>query len=208
VWKFVFGLAPLFLCACTQIREAEAFDRLKSRDGTPGIRISMRTDGYYWREAEEDAGGKRWKGLLAILFFPGGIHRIVIFTPSVWPSERDTAPDSWNTPERARANFLATLPKEIDPAAKSELNGWGFYRLDADSLRFATLDGVGIAFPLMIKTYFGENMSARVQPDSGFNFGKGWYQFEKLPAPLDSTGLRINNPKFKKKRFPSFFWGW
>lgn len=91
---------------------------------------------------------------------------------------------------------------------KASLDRWGRYHASQDSIEFGRLTNGGIALPVMFQTIFANYSKGERLSDSAFTLDSSLYRFRKTSQSMDSSGLLLNTPKFKKKRFPGFFWGW
>lgn len=60
----------------------------------------------------------------------------------------------------------------------------------------------------ILQAIFANHLKGGRLNDSTFTFDPSIYRFKKTPQSMDSSGLLLNTSKFKKKRFPGFFWGW
>lgn len=200
-------LATVILSGCTQVKGRDVLDRIEAANQSMEAQ-EMRTDGYYWTPVESVERGKVWRGVHAYSFLPGRYVGMSAIVPAIFHSQRDTAPDSLNTFENAHRNLWSWLPFPGAPVDNSSLDKWGRYHANQDSIELGMLSNGGIGFPVMLQTIFAYREKGRRISDSAFTLDTTLYRFRKTPQSMDSSGLLLNTPKFKKKRFPGFFFGW
>jgi hypothetical protein len=201
------GASSLIMASCTIIRNRGAFDEVMATPPS-GSSKEMRSDGYFWKKKVWEDNGRKWLGVYPILFLPGGIVLTMPVTPGIYESEKDTAADSLNTFERAHRNLQANLPDYLGHANKESLDGWGHYRFDGREINIGVLSYEGIGLPFFSQSYGAFSKRGVLLSETELRLDTSMFFFEKYPVPSDTSGIRINESKFRQKRFPRFFWGW
>jgi hypothetical protein len=166
----------------------------------------LRTDGYYWKESEVARPGGKGKAVHALVFVPGGYLKILPVVPALYAHERDSLPDSLDTYDRAKAKMLSLISREV--ANTRSFSDWGWYVIETDQIRIGILDYEGIGIPFFNQTLAAYAKEGKVLSGTELDIAGSRYRFEPAAIRVDTSSLCLNRSRFRKKRFPAFFWGW